>query len=92
MKSRASRVPDGVANLASSPLIPFQALRIPDQPIWATQFHPELDRETNLDRFRHYLEGYASVMDKADTARAMERFEESPETSTLLRRFFDIVF
>ena len=91
-KDRASRAPDGIVNLASSPLSPFQALRIPDQPIWATQFHPELDRETNLDRFRHYLEGYATVMDKADAARAMERFRESPETSTLLRWFFDLVF
>ena len=58
-KDRACEQPPGVPNLASSELCLLQALRIPGKPMWATQFHPELDRKTNLDRFQHYFNTYA---------------------------------
>jgi len=61
-KDRATRNPPGALNLASSAQSPYQALRIPGQPIWATQFHPELDRLTNRERYEHYLDGYAPHM------------------------------
>jgi GMP synthase (glutamine-hydrolysing) len=90
-KDRAVRHPEGVPNLATSAASPFQALRIPGKPIWATQFHPELDRITNADRYRHYLNGYASHMSEEEKAASLERFEESSEASGLLRRFVEIV-
>lgn len=89
-KDRAVRHPEGVPNLAASTASPFQALRIPGKPIWATQFHPELDRETNADRYRHYLEGYAQHMSDEEKAAALERFEESPEASGILKRFLEL--
>ena len=90
-KDRAVRHPDGIPNLASSEACPFQALRIRGAPIWATQFHPELDRATNADRYLHYLEGYAAHMSDEDKSNALDRFRDSPETSGLLRRFVELV-
>jgi GMP synthase (glutamine-hydrolysing) len=86
-KDRATAHPPGIPNLASSVLSPLQALRIPGKPIWASQFHPELDRATNEDRFRHYLKGYAPHLSKADRDEALASFRESPEASSLLTRF-----
>ncbi len=91
-KERASRHPDGIQNLAGSDLSRFQALRIPGKPVWASLFHPELDRETNLDRFRYYESGYAKYMSQEERAKAAERFRESPEVSNLLSRFLELVF
>lgn len=91
-KDQTRQNPDGIANLASSERSPMQALRIPNQPIWATQFHPELNRETNLDRFRHYLEGYVPHMSAQQRREAVDRFRESPETSRLLPQFLQLVF
>ena len=91
-KDRAARQPDEVPNLASSELCPYQALRIRGKPVWATQFHPELCRVTNRERFQHYLDGYAAHMSEAERAQALSRFRESPEASSLLSRFIRLVF
>jgi len=58
-KDRASRMPEGVLNLAYSEKAPFQALRVPGKPIWATQFHPELTEEDTFRRFQRYAAVYA---------------------------------
>jgi GMP synthase (glutamine-hydrolysing) len=79
---RAVELPDGVVNLASSERCPHQALRVVDTPVWATQFHPELDQEANLHRYRAYIERY-----EPDGGDGDFRSEPSPETSELLPRF-----
>jgi len=91
-KDRASRLPEGIPNLATSRRVPFQALRIPGQPIWATQFHPELDRETNQGRFLNYLEGYGGHLSEEEQRGALAAYRESPEASELLPRFLELVF
>ena len=91
-KDRVTRNPEGIPNLAGSTLSPRQAFRVPGQPIWATQFHPELDRTANLCRFDHYVAGYARHMDEGAQHAARARFQESPETSKLLPRFLELVF
>jgi GMP synthase (glutamine-hydrolysing) len=91
-KDRVTELPTGLTNLAGSELGPMQAFRIPDQPIWATQFHPELTRATNLDRFHNYLAGYAAYMSAAQREAALAQFHESPETDRLLPRFLKLVF
>ena len=91
-KDRAARLPDGLSNLASSELNPYQAFRVPHQPVWATQFHPELDARTNRDRFMRYLDGYAMHMTPEQRRVALERYHESPETATLLPSFLRLVF
>ncbi len=91
-KDRAARLPPGCINLASSERCPFQALRVPQKPIWATQFHPELSGEENRVRFDRYQKGYASVMSEAERKMASSRFRESPETLILIPRFLKLVF
>jgi GMP synthase (glutamine-hydrolysing) len=90
-KDRASVFPETALNMASSENCRFQALRIPDKPVWATQFHPELDRASNLERLRRYLRDYGP--ESPDEMAAWEaRFLDSPESSSLLRRFLALVF
>jgi GMP synthase (glutamine-hydrolysing) len=91
-KDRADHLPDSVVNLASSSCSQYQAIRIPNKPIWATQFHPELTRDENLKRFHRYLDGYAPMMGESEIEETLARFKESPETENLLRGFLDIVF
>ena len=91
-KDRAARLPGGSIHLASSERCPFQALRIPGQPIWATQFHPELTGTENLARFHRYQKGYGSVMSEEDQKMTLQRFRDSPETEALIPRFLELVF
>jgi len=90
-KDRARRLPDGAVHLAGSELCPLQALRYGDRPVWATQFHPELDAATNLRRFRVYVEGYAGYLDEAERVEIESRFSESSATEALLPRFVELI-
>ena len=91
-KDRAEALPDGVLNLAFSQNAPYQAIRVPGKPIWATQFHPELNREDNLGRFKIYLKGYASMLSPEELQKTLARFGDSPETETLIPKFLELVF
>ena len=91
-KDRASSLPEGVENLAASERAPLQAFSIPGKPVWAVQFHPELTRKTNQDRFEAYLDGYAPHLSDEERADSLSRFKDSPEASSLLRRFIELVF
>lgn len=86
-KDRARSLPAGTVHLAASSRAPFQALRIEGAPIWATQFHPELDRDTNRGRFMRYLDGYAEHMSEAERDETLARFDHSPATEPMLARF-----
>ncbi len=90
-KDRALHMPQGVPNLASSELCPHQALRLPGKPIWATQFHPELDAETNLSRYRRYIDGYTEALEQSSRPLEEAKFEPSPEASRLLALFVEYV-
>ncbi len=91
-KDRAISIPEGVVNLASSKRAPYQAIRFPNKPIWATQFHPELNKEENLGRYRLYVEAYSIHMSEREKQDAFDRFIESPHTEILISRFLNIVF
>jgi len=84
-KDHAARLPAGMVNLASSPAAPFQALRVDGLPIVATQFHPELTREANTERYLRYWEAYCTG-DTADDP-VLARMKDSPEATALLRRW-----
>ena len=90
-KERASTIPAGLPNLASTDRVAYQALRVPGKPVWGTQFHPELDRASNLERFETYAENYAPEM-LEQKAKILRLFRESPESSALLARFLRLVF
>jgi hypothetical protein len=60
--------------------------------VWASQFHPEVDGETYLHRFKYYVEGYAATMDSEELDAQFETFQPSPETPLLMPRFLSLVF
>lgn len=86
-KERAEQPPKSIVNLASSELCKFQASRIPDKPIWAFQFHPELNVEDKRLRFIRYLDGYAAYMSEQERAETLKRFLGSPE----MEQYFPIL-
>lgn len=82
--------PDAVL-LASSTQVSEQAFRFADRPIYCTQFHPELDRTSFLERvatYPEYVERIAGISYDHFTLRV----QETPEANTLLRRFVAHVF
>ena len=91
-KDRADRLPARFENLATSRLCRFQAFRVPNKPIWATQFHPELDSHTNKGRYLRYLEGYAQHLTQEERKATLDNYRDSPETGELLKRFIELVF
>jgi len=87
---RAVEMPPGIANLAASEKSPLQALRIPGRPVWATQFHPELDQRSNYERYSAYIERYdPGAFDSEESSSYQSR--PSPEVSTLLPAFLDML-
>jgi GMP synthase (glutamine-hydrolysing) len=82
---RATELPPGLLNLAVSRRCPHQALRVPGAPIWATQFHPELDDTTNLDRCVAYAKQY---LIESEEPRRPAR--PSPDASTIIPLFLEL--
>jgi GMP synthase (glutamine-hydrolysing) len=76
---RAVELPPGIPNLATSQRCGFQALRVPGAPIWATQFHPELDEQGNRERCVAYIKEFGQI----------EGYEAlpSPDALTILPKF-----
>ena len=91
-KDQATAFPAGLRNLAYSDLSPFQALRVPGKPIWATQFHPEVTRDENLGRFKRYIDEYARTMSPEELKTAIDRFQPAPDSEQLIPRFMQLVF
>lgn len=91
-KDRAERMPEGIPTLARSRRNPHQAFRVPEKPIWATQFHPELDATTNRGRFLRYLKAYSKHMTPEERQRRLKSFQDSPEAEDLLPRFLRLIF
>ena len=85
----AVELPPGAIQLASSERCELQALRLVGRPIWATQFHPELDMQANMTRYVRYLTNYADRPMDEDEAwlTAREMHEPTPHANALLSRF-----
>ena len=85
------RLPEGAVLLASSDCVLHQAYRFEGRPIYCTQFHPELEPATILERlttYPRYVEEIAGVPFDVMAA----SLEETPECGSLLRRFVTEVF
>jgi GMP synthase (glutamine-hydrolysing) len=91
-KDQATAFPAGLKNLAFSDFSPFQGLRVPGKPIWATQFHPEMTHLENLRRFKRYLNEYAKTMSPDEMEQTLNRFQPAPHTANLIPRFMEVVF
>ena len=90
-KDRAETMPDNVVVMASSERCRYQALRVKDAPVFATQFHPELTWLDNRKRFERYMDQYGRLFGKAEAQRKLDSHKPSPEANSLLSRFVDQV-
>jgi GMP synthase (glutamine-hydrolysing) len=86
---RATRAPAGTDVLASSPLCPVNAFRVRGRPVWATQFHPELDAPDVGVRYLAYLAKYArpEVATLGGDAPFLKSLRPSPAATAILARF-----
>ncbi len=84
---RVSRMPEGAELLAYSQRCSVQAYRLRGLPIYATQFHPELDRAENRQRATIYLKVYDPKLAEPESLERL--FVASPEAETLLPRFLE---
>ncbi len=88
---RATDTPPGTVVLASTAVCPVQAFRVVGAPVWATQFHPEIDQRSFAARWLAYAEKYppanlprGTPMSEAPFLKALR---PSPHASAILRRF-----
>ena len=90
-KDRAFTLPSRAINLVQSNRCPYQAIKVKEAPVYATQFHPELTGEENCARFRRYEKGYRAALGDDVTDQIMRDFRESPEANRLLLRFMELL-
>jgi GMP synthase (glutamine-hydrolysing) len=83
-------LPTGAVLLASSNLVSQQAYRFEGQPIYCTQFHPELDVAAMRERLAAYPE-YTQRIAGVFHDQFIASLRETPEANTLLRRFVGLV-
>ncbi len=84
------RLPDGAVLLAKTRLS-NQAFHFPGKPIYCTQFHPELDRETLLDRLRKYPTYIERITGVPYDQFVENHTAESTLTDALLANFVKLV-
>ena len=84
---RVSELPPGAVELAKNDVNPFQAFRMRDAPIYGTQFHTELDMETERGRLVTYRPYYPEMQDQAVYDAVMAALRPTPDADDLLRRF-----
>ena len=82
------RLPPQAERLACSEKVQNQAFRIPGKPIYATQFHPELNRAALIERVYAYPQYVESISGESVEVFA-EQCQETDATNQLLSRFMD---
>jgi len=90
-EDRVVELPTGATRMASTDLVENQAYRLDGKPIYCTQFHPELDRRTILQRVRAYPE-YVRRIEGIALEQFDNRCHDTPETEALLLRLVRHVF
>jgi GMP synthase (glutamine-hydrolysing) len=88
-KDHVTELPDGVVHLAGSDRSPHQALKIPDKPVYATQFPPELSMKRNRERFLEYIDSYADPDMPDPPEKVLAAYRETQAASGVLKRFAD---
>ena len=83
-------LPADAVLLASSDKVTEQAYRIANRPIYATQFHPELNRDDLLGRLGAYP-SYVQRIAGQTVAEFSEHCHDTPQAEALLRKFADQV-
>ncbi|AFY61631.1 type 1 glutamine amidotransferase [Synechococcus sp. PCC 6312] len=86
-QERAVSLPPEAIHLAYSQLCPYHGFTLPEQPFYAFQFHPEVNRADLIARISRYCERYFehpdSLQDLANSA------QETPIANQLIATFVD---
>jgi len=83
-------LPPTAVLLASTDLVTNQAFKFSDAPIYCTQFHPELDRQTLIDRISKYPR-YVEQIVGTTVEKFAQHCRDTPETRKILKRFAHFV-
>jgi len=85
-QKRAPKAPPGCELLAyTEPCC--QSFRVKDKPFWAFQFHPEVNKQTLIDRLTLYKEQYTD--DDEHLTEVLANAVEVPEAYLLVKKFID---
>ena len=82
-------LPPQATLLASSERVENEAFRLEGAPIYATQFHPEIDRRGLIDRLKAYP-SYIHLAGAEDLEELEAMTPETPYTVGILTRFLDV--
>jgi len=80
------RLPNNAVCLASTDRVPNQAMMFSGKPIYGTQFHPELNRQSLIERIQAYPQ-YVENIAGIPVQEFMTQCHETPDSMDLLRRF-----
>jgi GMP synthase (glutamine-hydrolysing) len=78
-------LPPGARPLASSPMDPHHAFRMPNRPVWGVQFHPEFSADVSrayIDAKRHDI-----LAEGLDADRLLADVRDTPVGTEILARF-----
>ena len=87
-QERATEIPDGLQNLASTAKCPFHAIKVKGQPIYGFQFHPEVDAQDLKNRLNRYQERYLD--NASEVEKIMASIRETPKANALIAKFIDL--
>lgn len=79
-------LPPNARLLASSPQVKHEAFCFTDAPIYCTQFHPELDRQSFMQRVENYPQ-YVEKIVGMTIPQFARHCHDTPASATLLPRF-----
>ena len=85
------QLPENAVLLASSDRGVNHAFRMPDAPLYCTQFHPELNRDIMIQRLNTYPE-YTELILGIPLKELTKNLRETPEANRLIREFIHHVF
>lgn len=86
-QDRVSTLPPGAVEIATNDRSSNQAFRLEGLPIYGTQFHSELNAETERQRLIAYRSHYPEMADDDAFQAVLDAVRDSPDADDLLRRF-----
>ncbi len=85
------QLPEDAIRLASTSLVANHAFKMPDAPLYCTQFHSELTKELLIQRLSTYPE-YTEHIVGVPLGEFIVTLQETPEANNLIRKFTQHIF